>query len=596
MTESSPLTRYVVPLVRWWPILLVTLGLGLLLAWFTLPDGEAGDAEVVEDPEVAYRATEILLRGRQTPVTANFELVLLLARQGEVANAVAARLGDRLDMADIEAVELIPDEQLGTLSVTATRPLPDQAVELAEIFSQELVRYFDGRADTSTEERTQQATLRLTVIDDRIRTLEEEVELLPEEDLDRRLLESEIEVLIGQYGALQAEVRDLSTQDLGAGSTFETLQAPVAVSTDSDDMLQVLQVPENSIARFVLAALAALAVGVAIVLAVDWADTRVRTRQDAEQWFGLPVVAELPYRSRRQRSEHPLPAQTEPSSMTAEALRTLRLAVEQSPVWRLDHTAPIGNGSVGSATTVANGPRRTILVSSSLTGEGKTTVAANLAATYAASGRTVLVIDCDFRRPSLSGLMGVEHGRGLHELSFLSPETLDGLRCATAIPGVELIRSGRPGIAPPWFLSDASPLVAWAREQADVVILDAGPMLATNETAALMPFVDVTLLVSRSGRVSRDQARRTTEQLTRLSAHVAGIVLVGEHGSHRYGYYGAAYEVVDADQGPRGGRKRRGAPDRRGAHADHWRIGGHPGPRQTPADASGTWTAAEPKG
>ena len=594
MTEASPLTRYLVPLARWWPVLLVTMALGLVVAWLTLPEPEAPDAEVVEDPEVAYRATEILIRGRQTPVTSNFELVLLLARQGEVANAVAARLGDRLDMADIEAVELVPSEQLGTLSVTATRPLPDQAVELAEVYSQELVRYFDNRADTSTEERIRQATLRLTVIDDRIRTLEGEVERLPEEALDRRLLESEIDILIGQYGALQAEVRDLSTQDLGAGPTFETLQAPVAVSTDSDLLPQALQVPDNSLARFALAALAALAVGVAIILAIDWADTRVRTREDAEQWFGLPVITELPYRGRRDRKAHPLPALTDPSSMSAEALRSLRLAVDQSSIWRLDHTAPTSNGTVGSATAVANGSRRTILVTSSLTGEGKTTVAANLAATFAAAGKRVLVIDCDFRRPSLSQLMAVEDGPGLREVASPSSEALDELRCATAIPEVELIRSGRPGIAPVWFLSDASPLLAWAREQADVVILDAGPMLATNETAALMPFVDVTLLVSRSGRISRDHARRTTEQLARLSARVAGIVMVGEQSSRRYGYYGAAYEVIDVDRDARAAKRHASQPSAAAKGGN-----GHAGPRDdlpnAVPDGNGTWTAAEPK-
>jgi capsular exopolysaccharide synthesis family protein len=544
MTEASPLARYVVPLSRWWPVLVVTVGLGLLLAWATLPEPEEPTAEQIEDPEVAYRATEILMRGRETPVTANFDLVLLLARQGEVAVAVAEQLGDRVDMEDIEAVELVPDGTLGTLSVTATRPLPDQAIELAETYSRELVRFFDTRADTSVEERIRRATLRLAVIDDRIRTLERQVEALPEEDLDRRLLEAEVEVLIAQYGALQAEVRDLSTQDLGAGPTFETLQAPVAVSTEASEVPEVLQVPENSVARFALAVLVALALGVAIILGIDWADTRVRTRKDAELWFGLPVIAELPYRSRQERHAHPLPAHTDPSSMTAEALRTLRLAVDNSPVWRLDHAAPISNGSVGTAAAVADGARCTVLVSSALTGEGKTTVAANLAATFAASGRRVLVIDCDFRRPSMGRLLEVGDGPGLRELPTASANSLYGTLRSTDVANVGLVPSGSPGIAPPWFLSDTSPLVSWARSQADVVILDAGPLLATNETAALMPNVDVTVLVSRSGRVGRDQARRTTEQLARLSARVAGVVMVGERGSRRYGYYHSAYAIL----------------------------------------------------
>lgn len=538
MHDTNPLARYLVPLRRWWPVLVGTLTLGLVIAWFTLPERPeelAVDEQI--DPEVAYRATEILIRGRNTPTTQNFDLVLLLARQGEVANMVAERMDGQVPMADIEAVELSPDSALGTLSVSATQPTSDLAVELVDTYSEALTDFFDDRADASTREQIQRATEQLTFIDDRIRTLEQEIQQLPEGDLDRRLLESETEVLVGQYGALQAEISDLSTRDLAAGPSFESLQEPVPVSTEASLGPQVFDVPDDSPMRFVLAALAALLVGVALVFAVDWADTRVRTRSDAEEFFGLPVVAELPYRRRRERRAHPVAVHTDPSSATAEAMRRLLLSLQNSPIWRLDPTSPIGGGTVGSASTVRGGPRQALLVASAHTGEGKSTVTADLAAAFAASGSSVLVIDCDFRRPSVATLLGLEEGPGLRELREADPERITALVRTSAVPGVEVLRSGSPGIAPPWFLSDTSALVQTARERADVVIVDAGPMLATNEAGALVPYMDAVLLVNRSGRIARDQATRTTEQLARLSAKVAGVVMVGTQGGSSYGYY-----------------------------------------------------------
>jgi Mrp family chromosome partitioning ATPase len=119
---------------------------------------------------------------------------------------------------------------------------------------------------------------------------------------------------------------------------------------------------------------------------------------------------------------------------------------------------------------------------------------------------------------------------------------LDGRHIAkviatTDVPNLSLLRSGSPGIAPSWFLVEADWIVEQVQEFADVVVIDSGPLLATNEAATLIPSVDAMLLVTRSGRLSRQQAHRATEQLTRLGALVSGVVLVGAEGARKYGYY-----------------------------------------------------------
>ena len=539
MDSLNPIARYLVPLRRWWPIIAGTLVLGLLVTWTTLPEAQPTPEELA-DPAVEYRATHILIRGLPAATTENLDLVLLLARQGDVANRIDARMGDAVGIPEIEAVTLEADQELGTLSITTVQSTPDLATELVTVYAEELTAFLDERAETSLQDQIDAVVTRLAAFDERIRTLEEEISALPEGDLDRRLLESEVNVLIDQSGELQTELRDLSSEQVTANSTFETLQEASPVSTAASGP-QVFEVPDNSLARFALAVVAAVLLGVALVFAVDYLDTRIRTRQDAEDAFGLPVIAELPRRSGQETEHSPLPVRTEPSSATAEAFRALRLAVMLSPRWRLGRQAPTSGGSVGSAEAVSGrGDPATLLVTSALPGEGKSTVVANLAASLAESGQRVLVVDCDFRRSTVGQMLGAAEGPGLREMLDPRVDSFEDLIVPTAVEGVRLVRSGAPGLAPAWFLARSFILVERAAECADVVVFDTGPLAATNEANSLIPSVSAVLVVNRVGKLGKDQARRTTEQLARVNAEVAGIVMVAAEGPKRYNYYGPA--------------------------------------------------------
>jgi capsular exopolysaccharide synthesis family protein len=538
MTDN-PLARYLVPLRRWWPVLVGALALGLVVAWVTLPDTpEPGEQEVI-DPEVSYRATHLLIRGSDSPATANLDLVTLLAQRGAIPASVEAELGDELAPGSVESVVLEPDPMLGTLGVTVVQPTPDQTVLLANTYAQAIVEYFDAQALEAEEAQNQRVTDQLIVINQRVRELEADLETREEGTLEYVLAESELNVLVTQYGTLQAELSDLTTQSVAARSTFETLQEPVPVSTVTPTE-GVFEVPQSTRGRFVLAAVVALVLGLAGIFAVDWVDTRVRTREDAEQSFGLPVVAEFPRRPKPDRRAHPIPVHTDPGSVTSETFRTLRLVVLRAPRWRLDRARPTvnGDGPVGSASQVTGEEApRVVLVTSARDGEGKSTVAANLAVSIAETGKSVLLIDADFRRPSVGELVGVPAGPGLRELSELNGQELSKAIVFTELPNLAMLRSGSPGIAPAWFLSEADWVVNQARELADVVVIDSGPLLATNEAATLVPSVDTLLIVTRAGRISREQARRTTEQLSRVGATVSGVVVVGMDARRKYGYY-----------------------------------------------------------
>ena len=539
MTDN-PLARYLVPLRRWWPIVVGALALGIVAAWVTLPETPDPAEQEVVDPDVSYRATHLLIRNRDTPATANLDLVTVMARQGAIPAAVEAKLGDEVAPGSVESVLLEPDPMLSTLGITVVQPTPELTELLANTYAEEIVDYFDSRALEAENEQIERVTDRLTEIGRRVRELEVQLEEeLAEGTVEYDLAQSEYVNLSQQYGILQAEQLNLTTQSVTTQSTFETLQEPVPVSTVTPTDT-VFQVPQTSRARFVLAAVAALVFGIALVFAVDWVDTRVRTRDDAEDAFGLPVIAEFPRRTKAELREHPIPVYTDPGSITAETFRALRLVVLRSPRWRLDRAKPTagGEGPVGSASPVTGTAEpRVLLVTSARDSEGKSTVAANLAVSIAETGKSVLLIDGDFRRPSVGGFVGVPDGPGLRELSELNGQELAKAIVFTELPNLAMLRSGSAGIAPSWFLTEADWVVEQARELADVVVIDSGPLLATNEAATLVPSVDVLLVVTKSGRISRAHARRTTEQHSRLGATVSGVVVVGTDGRRQYGYY-----------------------------------------------------------
>ena len=538
MTDS-PLARYLVPLRRWWPVLAGVLALAMVVAWVTLPGAEADADGEASEPQMAYRATHLLIRARDTAVTANIDLVTLVARQGAIPAAVEAELGDRVEPGWLEALSIVADPTLGTLAITVSQPTADQTVLLATAYADAIVEYFDAEAIEAEELQIDRLTQQVASIDQRVRQLEEELQGLEEGSVEAGFIEAEINTNIERFALLQSELRDLSLESGAALPTFTSLQDPVAVAAGESEEARI-GLPGAVWARFLLAAFVALIGGVGLILAIDWLDTRIRTREDAEEAFGLPVVAELPRRSRADLRDNPIPVLSHPGSITAEVFRALRLSVLRSPRWRLDRSRPgvEGDGHVATAVQVtgAKDPR-VLLITSARDGEGKSTVAANLAVSIAETGKSVLLIDSDFRRPAVGALVGVPPGPGLQELQELNGQELAKAIVFTEVPNLAMLRSGGAGIAPPWFMTEADWVVEQARDLADIVVIDTGPLLATNEAATLVPNVDALLLATKSGRISRSQAHRATEQLARLGATVSGVVVVGVDGTRRYGYY-----------------------------------------------------------
>jgi len=164
-------------------------------------------------------------------------------------------------------------------------------------------------------------------------------------------------------------------------------------------------------------------------------------------------------------------------------------------------------------------------VTSAAQGEGKSTTVANLALALAQSGRHVIVIDADLRRPGQHTLFGLDRDEGLsnvlqHDDSQLPLQD-------TAAAGVRVLTSGPLPSNPLEALASRrfDQTLALARAQADFVLVDTPPAGALADVAVVAPRLEGMLLVVSAGKTKRDLARRARDQLERVNANVLGVVL-----------------------------------------------------------------------
>jgi succinoglycan biosynthesis transport protein ExoP len=334
---------------------------------------------------------------------------------------------------------------------------------------------------------------------------------------------------------IKVAVRDASPQRardiadaLGASlvEVVEDLERPdgAVASTVNLAIVTPAQLPRAPVApdvplQLAVGLLLGLGAGVAVATLRTVLDSSVRTPEDVERIALVPVTGLVG--ADRDSARRPLVVQDEEWSARAEAYRQLRTNVRYSSVDRA---------------------LRSVVVSSALPGEGKTTTVANLAITMAQAGQSVIVVDADLRRPRLTSLLGLDPSVGLTNVLVDHVAVEEALQeWQDGLP----LRVLASGAAPP----NPSELLGSQRMQwlvqelagkADVVLFDTPPLLPVTDAALLAPAADAVLVVSRSGQVGAAQLRQAVGSLRAVGANVLGVVLNGvPRGSSAYG--GAAY-------------------------------------------------------
>jgi capsular exopolysaccharide synthesis family protein len=190
----------------------------------------------------------------------------------------------------------------------------------------------------------------------------------------------------------------------------------------------------------------------------------------------------------------------------------------------------------------SGGPIRSVLVTSGLPEEGKSTTALHLAISRANQGGRTLLIDADLRRPSLHTRLGVPDGLGLAEVLAGSANGSDVVMPAPEIGNLYVLRAGRlSGRASDLLGPAILGIVKEAGNEYDLVVVDAPPLLSFAETLQIAIAVDGVVVITRAGSTSTQSVSAVLSTLESVQARVIGIVLNRFRrapGSPYYGYKG----------------------------------------------------------
>jgi capsular exopolysaccharide synthesis family protein len=507
---------------RWLLLVLLVVG-AALAAYLTTPERERRQ----------YEATHVLLiEGPQTSGRGvgggNVAVAALRATVGDVPRAVAESVDYEGGVGRlVQNVEVTSDRTIGTVSITATDEDPEQAKAIADAFGAELIAFLEADDAARAAEATAAAAERAQALQARIAELEAAIELDPPQV---PLLVAERDALVRQYSVVFED----QNEDV-ASNRYSTIEAATAIEADDSPFSP----PSSAGQRMVLAGLVALLLGGALALFIDRADNRIRTRRHAEAAFALPVIAEIPNIGLRGQRRGVIVADN-PGSQVAEAFRTLRTSAQLfARSGRAEKDQP---GLAG---------RRVFVVTSTEAGEGKSTTAANLAAAFAETGRSVLLIDWDLSRPSLDGLLRTDTNRGIADLLVPVAEApaLADVCVPTNVPGVWLLGAGTVTPHTAHRVEWASRVLDEARRFADVVVVDTPPLLGSSITRELVTVADAVIMVCRSGATGEGSASRSSDLLSRLGAHVIGIALVGISSGSMYDFYGSRGSRSAAEAG-----------------------------------------------
>jgi capsular exopolysaccharide synthesis family protein len=293
-------------------------------------------------------------------------------------------------------------------------------------------------------------------------------------------------------------------------------------------------IPRN----IILALLLGTSTGVALAFVLEGLDNRVRTPDHIEATVGMPALATIPlqhepkglrkataFAAKNDSGSSGLIVATRPRSHVAEAYRALRTSI---------------------LLALSDQPPKSIVVTSGLPREGKTTTSLNLAAVLAQKGARVLLVDADLRRPSVHTVMRIRGTSGLSTLLTGSAVFEDVVQPAPGITNLWVIPAGAPPSQPSELLSSAKMkelITRWENEY-DHVIIDTPPVLSVTDAVSLSSDVDGVLMVVRAGNTRRDALRRMQELLAQVNARQLGVVLnaidLTASDTAYYYYYGGA--------------------------------------------------------
>lgn len=316
---------------------------------------------------------------------------------------------------------------------------------------------------------------------------------------------------------------------LSLTTTVEEIEKPVdGVATPVKvTIIQDGQTPLNPdnpkpFLDMIIALFGGLVVGVGLAILIENLDLRIRNHGDIEALTTASVLGGIGFDEDAQ--ENPLIVHTKPKSTRAEAFRQLRTNIQF---------------------VEAVEGRKSIIISSSVPSEGKSTTIANLAIAMADTGAKVLLIDCDFRKPKQHKYLGIEGAVGLTN-HLIGQAKLEDVIQPWGKGKLSILPAGQVPPNPSELLGSEKmkKLILDAEKKFDMVLIDTAPLLPVTDAAILSTMTGGVVVVVSVGKTTRPQLQGALSHIETVGGKVLGFVMnkIPTKGADAYGYYSYGYK------------------------------------------------------
>ncbi len=427
-------------------------------------------------------------RGLQTQVQ--------LMRIRPLAEQVIRQLDLQMSPAELlENVEITAAGQTNVVSITVSDGDAQRAADIANAIANSYVEWSRDTRRESIKAAADEVEQRLGEAQNEILALGKQIEQSGKsEDLA-----AELQIATGTYTTLAERLEQLRVNEqLEVGSGRVVSEAVPA--TDP--------VRPQPVTNVLVGLFAGLLLGLGMAYLAEYLDNTIKSTEQAEKIFGAPVLGRIPTERPAKGGQARLTITEDPGSITAEAYRMLRNSLD----------------FVNFQDDIT-----TVIVTSALPSEGKSTTAANLAAGLASAGKRVVLVSCDFRRPTVEGFFGVSNAVGLSDVLRGRIGLKEALQRPAEGGDLLVLASGKMPPNPAELLGSERmhQLVEQLNDWADWVIVDSPPVLAVSDPASVARWSDGVLMVARAGISTRDAGAKATEQLKRSGARIIGVAVCG---------------------------------------------------------------------
>ncbi len=449
-------------------------------------------------------------------------------------------------------LEMSPEQLLAKLSVSAVGQTnvvairasagdPEAAREIANTMAEEYVKWSRETKRESLNVAADEVEQRLNDARDQILELGRRIQDEGKNDE----LSAELDIAVGSYTTLAEKLEQLRINEQLEEGSGRVVSPAVASSAP---------VEPRPVRNVVLGVVVGLIFGLAMAFLYEYMDNTIKSTEEAERLYGGPVLGIIPVEKFEKGDKRRLTIIEHPGSAAAEAYRVLRNSLD---FVNFEHKI------------------KKLLITSATPAEGKSTVAANLAASLSRAGKKVVLLSCDFRRPTTEQFFNVNNLIGLSDVLLGT----HALKAALQRPGDEsllILTAGKMPPNPSELLGSIKmkELLDELGEWADWIILDSPPILAVADPVSVARYTDGVLMVSKAATATREAAAKSVELLGKVGAEVMGVAVWGldetrNSPGYGYGYYTGGYNYYNAYQGSRteGTQAKAGTPAKKG---DEW--------------------------